>query len=70
MFTGMVLGLTNQSNNTFFVPMMLIVVYLVIEIAPFFFVLDWGFMEIFILKPFPSNLTEPLYDSNMPDSHS
>jgi len=49
----MILGLTNQDYNTFFIPMMLIVVFLVIEIGPFLFVLDWHFMEIFIMKAFP-----------------
>lgn len=39
----------------------MIVVFLIIEIGPFFFVLDWSFMEIFILKEsFPYSLTEPL----------
>ena len=43
--------------------MMLIVVFLVIEIAPFLFVLDWHFMEIFIMKAgFPHSATEPLFE--------
>ena len=62
LFYGMLLGLSGKEYNTFFIPMMLIVVFLVIEIAPFLFVLDWHFMEIFILKPFPDTLTEPLYE--------
>ena len=64
LFYGMILGLSNQNNNTFFIPMMLIIVFLIIEIAPFLYVLDWHFMEIFVLKPpFPESLTEPLYEA-------
>jgi hypothetical protein len=42
--------------------MMLIVFFLVIEIAPFLFVLDWYFMEILILEAFPESMTELLYE--------
>ena len=45
--------------------MMLIIVFLLIEIAPFLYVLDWHFMEIFVLKPpFSESLTEPLYEAH------
>lgn len=64
LFYGMILGLGDKGHNTFIIPMMLIIVFLVIEIAPFMFVLDWHFMEIFVLKaPFPDSLTEPLYEA-------
>ena len=53
LFYGMILGLNNQDYNTFFIPMMLIVIFLFIEIGPFLFVLDWHFMEIFTMKAFP-----------------
>ena len=67
LFYGMILGLESQAHNTYLVPMMLIVVFLLIEIAPFLFVLDWHIMEVFILKPFPDSLTEPLnYESQQP----
>jgi hypothetical protein len=59
-FYGMMLGLKDQEYNTFAIPMVLIVLYLVIEIAPFLFVLDWHFMEIFIIKAFPGAANEPL----------
>lgn len=62
LFYGMLLGLSSQNENTFFIPMMVIVVFLIIEIFPFMFVLDWHFMEIFIMKAFPSSLSEPLYE--------
>jgi len=54
-FYGMILGLHDQEYNTFFIPMMLIVMFLIIEIGPFLFVLDWHFMEIFIMKAFPAS---------------
>lgn len=63
LFYGMILGLSNRDYNTFFIPMMLIVVFLVIEIGPFLFVLDWHFMEIFIMKAFPQTTTEPLFEA-------
>ncbi len=53
LFYGMILGLSNQDYNTFSIPMMLIIIFLVMEIGPFMFVLDWHFMEIFIMKAFP-----------------
>jgi hypothetical protein len=59
----MILGLSNEDHNTFFVPMTLIIVFLLIEIAPFLFVLDWSFMEIFIMKAYPSSITEPLFEA-------
>jgi hypothetical protein len=62
LFYGMILGLSDREHNTFFVPMMLIVVFLVVEIAPFLFVLDWHFMEIFIIKAFPLSTLEPLFE--------
>lgn len=62
LFYGMILGLSSEDHNTFFVPMTLIVVFLVFEIAPFLFVLDWNFMEIFIMKSFPASITEPLFE--------
>ena len=66
MFYGMVIlgrkEIDNNSKETFAVPMMLIVVFLVIEIAPFMIVLDWHFMQVFLMKAFPENLTEPLYN--------
>jgi hypothetical protein len=58
----MILGLSDQKYNNFLVPMMLIVIFLIIEIAPFLFVLDWHFMEIFIIKAFPSTTVEPLFE--------
>jgi hypothetical protein len=36
--------------------------FLVIEIGPFLFVLDWHFMEIFIIKAFPLATQEPLFE--------
>jgi hypothetical protein len=42
---------------------MLIVVFLVIEVLPFMMVLDWNFMEIFVIKMFPSSTTEPLFEN-------
>ena len=62
LFYGMILGLSNQGYNTFYIPMMLILIFLIIEIGPFLFVLDWHFMEIFIMKSFPSTITEPLFE--------
>jgi len=53
LFYGMILGINNQDYNTYFIPMMIIVIFLVIEIGPFMFVLDWNFMEIFTMKAFP-----------------
>jgi hypothetical protein len=53
LFYGMILGLSDKEYDTFFIPMILIVFFLVIEIGPFMFVLDWHFMEIFIKKGFP-----------------
>jgi hypothetical protein len=61
LFYGMILGLKDMDYNTYFIPMMLIVFFLVIEIAPFLFVLDWYFMEILILEAFPESMTELLY---------
>lgn len=40
--------------------MMLIVLLVTIEICPFLFVLDWHFMEIFIIKAFSGSSHEPL----------
>lgn len=62
MFNGMILGLSG-TENTFFIPMMLIAVFLIVEIFPFLFVLDSYFMEIFTLKAFPDTLIEPLYEA-------
>ena len=62
LFYGMILNLTDTKHNDFTYPMMLIVVFLIFEIIPFMLVLDWHFMEIFVLKPFPESLTEPLYE--------
>ena len=42
--------------------MMLIVIFFIVEIVPFLVVLDWHFMEIFILKAFPASTTEPLFE--------
>lgn len=53
LFYGMILGLKNEDYNTYFIPMLLIVVFLLIEVFPFLFVLDWSFMEIFTMKAFP-----------------
>lgn len=61
-FYGMMLGLKDKDYDTFFIPMMLIVLYLVIEIGPFLFVLDWHFMEILIIKAFPASTHEPLFE--------
>ena len=58
----MMLGLSSKDHDTFFIPMILIVYFLIIEIGPFMFVLDWHFMEIFILKAFPSTAVEPLFE--------
>jgi hypothetical protein len=42
--------------------MILITGFVVIEIIPFLFVLDWRFMETFLWDSFPDrDLTEPLY---------
>jgi len=68
LFYGMLLGLEDQQHNTYLIPMMLIVMFLLIEIAPFMFVLDPSFMEIFVLKPFPESLTEPLNEFERPVS--
>ena len=68
LFYGMLLGLEDQNHNTYLIPMMLIVMFLLIEIAPFMFVLDPSFMDIFVLKPFPESLTEPLTDFERPVS--
>jgi hypothetical protein len=40
--------------------MLLIVAFLIIEIGPFMFVLDWHFMQVFMMKDFSVDLTEPL----------
>jgi len=65
LFYGMILlgrkDINGDSQDSFLIPMMLIVVFLVIEIGPFMFVLDWHFMQVFLMKAFPENLTEPLY---------
>lgn len=53
LFYGMILGLKSEDYNTHFIPMLLIVVFLIIEIVPFLYVLDWSFMEIFTMKAFP-----------------
>jgi hypothetical protein len=58
----MILGLSNEKYDNFVIPMTLIVVFIVIEIAPFLLVLDWHFMEIFILKAFPATTSEPLFE--------
>jgi hypothetical protein len=42
--------------------MLIIVLFIVIEIVPFIFVLDWNFMEIFVAKQFPATTTEPLFE--------
>jgi len=62
LFYGIMMGLSDEKYSNFFIPMMLIVIFLVIEIAPFLFVLDWHFMEIFIIKAFPLATTEPLFE--------
>lgn len=62
LFYGMILGLKNEDYNTHFIPMLLIVVFLLIEILPFMYVLDWSFMEIFTMKAFPQATTEPLFE--------
>lgn len=51
-----------QKQVKYMGPMLMIVVFLVIEIVPFVFVLDWNFMEIFIAKQFPTTTTEPLFE--------
>ena len=61
-FYGMILEPITSDNINYLAPMMLIVAFLVIEIAPFMLVLDWHFMEILILKAFPTSMTEPLYE--------
>jgi len=66
LFYGMVLGLEDRNHNTYLIPMMLIVMFLLIEIAPFLFVLDPSFMETFLLRPFPDSLVEPLGDFERP----
>lgn len=68
LFYGMVIGLEDRNHSTYLVPMMLIVMFLLIEIAPFLFVLDPSFMEIFLLRPFPETLVEPLGDFERPMS--
>mmetsp|Transcript_3066 Transcript_3066/g.2048 ORF Transcript_3066/g.2048 Transcript_3066/m.2048 type:complete len:204 (-) Transcript_3066:355-966(-) len=42
--------------------MTIIVAFLVIEIVPIMFVLDWTFMEIFVVRAFPLTTTEPLFE--------
>ncbi|CDW81984.1 protein kinase [Stylonychia lemnae] len=70
LFYGMILGLKNQDYNTYFIPMMIIVLFLVIEIGPFMFVLDWHFMEIFTMKAFPQTTTEPLFEAQQQNNLS
>lgn len=70
LFYGMILGLSDKAHNNFFVPMTLIIVFLVIEIGPFLLVLDWGFMENFVLEPVNPSLTEPLYESRQHSQYS
>jgi hypothetical protein len=53
----------NDSDKTNYLgPMLIIVLFIVIEIVPFIFVLDWNFMEIFVAKQFPATTTEPLFE--------
>ena len=42
-----------ETQDSFAVPMLLIVAFLIIEIGPFMFVLDWHFMQVFMMKDFP-----------------
>lgn len=62
-FWGMHLGLKDKEFDNFFIPMVLILLFVVIEIFPFLFVLDWDFMEIFIIKGFPISVQEPLFEN-------
>ena len=63
LFFGMSLGLKNEDYNNIVIPMALIVIFIVLEIAPFLYVLDWNFMEIFIIKQFPVSAQEPLFEN-------
>jgi len=62
LFNEMLLGLESSVNNSYFIPMLIIVVFLLIEILPIMFVLDWNFMEIFVTRSFPITATEPLFE--------
>ena len=46
----MVLGLSYEKYNTFWIPIIIILIFFVCEVLPFFFVLDWTFMEMFVAK--------------------
>ena len=59
----MILGLKYEEYNTYLIPMLMIVVFLVLEVLPFLYVLDWSFMEVFTMKAFPLTATEPLFES-------
>jgi hypothetical protein len=55
-------GLEEQSSARVFIPMILITSFILCEIIPFVYVLDWHFMEIFTSKTFPSSVLEPLFE--------
>jgi len=49
-YYGLLNGLSKMKSSDLFVPMILIGLFVVIEVLPFLFVLDWGFMEMFVEK--------------------
>jgi hypothetical protein len=44
LFYGILIGFNNVDYSNFFIPTMLIIVYVIIEICPFLLILDWSFM--------------------------
>jgi hypothetical protein len=46
-FHGIFVGLTFEKSENLLVPMLTVGLYIIVEVLPFLFVLDWTFMEIF-----------------------
>jgi hypothetical protein len=46
----MLLSLTENKNDSLVGPMMIIILFVLIEVIPILIVLDWSFMEIFVIR--------------------
>ena len=49
-YNGILVDLSKYKSSDLLIPMIIILIYIIVEVGPFLIVLDWGFMELFTLE--------------------
>jgi hypothetical protein len=49
-YTFVLVSLTENKNDSLVAPLLIIILFVTVEVVPILIVLDWSFMEIFVIR--------------------